>query len=381
MPSESRAPAARLLTAAAAACLLLSACGGEAASPGPGEGASAAVVTTAEVTMAPWRDTISALGTVKARESVTITAKVSETVDRVHFDSGDEVEAGATLITLSGNQQQAALQAAEAAAKEAEQQFRRGSELVGQQLIARSQVDTQRATLDAARARVTQMRADIGDRRIRAPFAGMLGIRQVSPGALVTPGTVVATLDDLARVHVDFPVPEVHLAQLQQGQSLTGTSVAWPGAGFDGEVSSIDTRVDPATRAVTVRGDFPNPDRRLRPGMLMQVQLGQASREALVVPEIAVVQVGRDTFVWRMRGDGTVETANIVVGERRAGSVEVVKGLAAGDRIVVEGTGKLRPGMAVEEAAPVPAAETDRESGAGAPAASDAPPARDASGG
>lgn len=355
MPSDPRAPAARFLTVAAVACVLLSACGGDAAPSGPRDGGQAAVVTTAEVAMAPWRDTISALGTVRARESVTITAKVSETVDQVHFDSGDEVEAGATLITLSGNQQQAALQAAEAAAKEAEQQFRRGSELVGQQLIARSQLDTQRATRDAALARVAQMRADIGDRRIRAPFSGMLGIRQVSPGALVTPGTVVATLDDLSRVHVDFPVPEVHLAQLAQGQPLVGTSVAWPGAEFAGEVSSIDTRVDPATRAVTVRGDFPNPDRRLRPGMLMQVQLGQASRDALVVPEIAVVQVGRDTFVWRVRDDNTVETASIAVGERRAGSVEILEGLSEGDRIVVEGTGKLRAGMAVQEAAPAKA--------------------------
>lgn len=373
MPSDPRAPAARFLTAAAAACVLLSACGGDAAPSGPRDGGQAAVVTTTEVAMAPWRDTISALGTVTARESVTITAKVSETVDRVHFDSGDEVEAGATLVTLSGNQQRAALQAAEASAKEAEQQFRRGSELVGQQLIARSQVDTQRATLDAARARVTQMRADIGDRRIRAPFAGMLGTRQVSPGALVTPGTVVATLDDLSRVYVDFPVPEVHLAQLAQGQPLAGTSIAWPGAEFVGEVSSIDTRVDPATRAITVRGDFPNPDRRLRPGMLMQVQLGQATREALVVPEIAVVQVGRDTFVWRVREDGTVESASITVGERRAGTVEVLKGLSEGDRIVVEGTGKLRAGMAVEEA---PSGQPE------SPAASDAAAATgDGSGG
>ena len=373
MPSDSHAPAARLLAAAAAVCVLLSACGGDAAPTGPRDGGQAAVVTTAEVAMAPWRDTISALGTVTARESVTITAKVSETVEQVHFDSGDEVEAGATLVTLSGKQQRAALQAAEAAAKEAEQQFRRGSELVGQQLIARSQLDTQRATRDAALARVAQMRADIGDRRIRAPFAGMLGIRQVSPGALVTPGTVVATLDDLSRVYVDFPVPEVHLSQLETGQPLVGTSVAWPGVEFAGEVSSIDARVDPATRAITVRGDFPNPDRRLRPGMLMQVELGQASRDALVVPEIAVVQVGRDTFVWRVRSDGTVESASIVIGERRAGSVEVLKGLSEGDRIVVEGTGKLRPGMAVEEA---PAAQAD------APAAQDAPrPADAATGG
>ena len=204
------------------------------------------------------------------------------------------------------------------------------------------------------------MRADIGDRRIRAPFAGVLGIRQVSPGALVQPGTVVATLDDISRVYVDFPVPETRLAQLANGQRLTGSSVAWPGQAFDGEVSSIEARIDPNTRAVTVRGDFPNPDRRLRPGMLVQVSLARPERQALVLPEIAIVQVGRETFVWRVRADDTVERAMIEVGERRAGQVEVVSGLAAGDRIVVEGTGKLRPGIKVaEQSAQAPTPQPD----------------------
>lgn len=359
MPSSRRTPLSLPLACALGAGLLLSACSGgdagEAAGPPP---AAATIVTTQVARVQPWSDTIAALGTVVARESVTITAKVSETVDRVHFDSGDEVAAGATLVTLSGNQQRAALQAAEAEAKEAEQQFRRGSELVQQQLIARSQVDSQRATRDAAVARVAQMRADIGDRNIRAPFAGVLGIRQVSPGALVTPGSVVATLDDISRVYVDFPVPETQLAQLAVGQRLSGTSVAWPGESFAGEVSSIDARVDANTRALTVRGDFANEARRLRPGMLVQVTLERPQRDALLLPEIAIVQVGRDTFVWRVKAGDTVERATVTIGERRDGKAEVVDGIAAGDRIVVDGTGKLRPGMAVTEApaaAPPPA--------------------------
>ena len=203
------------------------------------------------------------------------------------------------------------------------------------------------------------MRADIGDRTIRAPFAGMLGTRQVSPGALVQPGTVVATLDDLSRVYVDFPVPETRLAQLAPGQQLSGSSVAWPGQRFEGVVSSIDTRIDPNTRAISVRGDFPNAERRLRPGMLVQVTLARPQREALVLPEIAVVQVGRETFVWRVRADDTVERATVEIGERRAGRAEVVAGLEAGDRIVVDGTGKLRPGAAIAEAAEAESSPAD----------------------
>ena len=348
------------------AAALLSGCGDSGTAASGPQGAPAAVVTTQLAQVQPWSDTIAALGTVQARESVTLTAKVSETVERVHFDSGDEVAAGATLLTLSGNQQRAALQAAEAAAKEAEQQYRRGTELVGQQLIARSQLDTQQATRDAAVARVAQMRADIGDRSIRAPFAGMLGLRQVSPGSLVTPGTAVATLDDISRVYVDFPVPEVQFAQLAVGQQLVGTSTAWPGQSFSGIVSSIDARIDPTTRAVVVRGDFPNDDRRLRPGMLVQVTLERPQREALVLPEIAIVQVGRETFVWRVRADDTVERAMIEVGERLAGRTEVVRGVAAGDRIVVDGTGKLRPGMAITEG--VAQSAPDAQGAADAPA-------------
>ena len=343
------APMPRAATALLLASLLLAACG-ENGQATPASAQQATIVTTQRAAMQPFSDTILANGTVKARESVEITAKVSETVQRVHFDSGDEVAAGATLVTLSGNQQQAALQAAEAAAREAEQQYRRGSELVQQQLIARSQLDTQRATRDAAVARVAQMRADIGDRDIRAPFAGVLGIRQVSPGSLIAPGTVIATLDDISRVHVDFPVPEAQLAQLAIGQALAGTSVAWPGQSFAGAVSSIDARIDPDTRAVMVRGDFPNPERRLRPGMLVQVVLARPQRQALLLPEIAIVQVGRDTFVWRVKADGTVERATVAIGQRRDGKVEIISGIATGDRIVVDGTGKLRPGDAVVEA-------------------------------
>src|SRR5690554_6120687 len=335
----------------ALASLLLAPRGGSGA-PGGGPPAGDVTVTTTLVEQQPWSDTIDALGTVAARESVMVTAKVSETVDRVHFESGDLVQAGAVLVSLSGQQQQAALNAAQAAAEEAERLYLRQEQLAGQQLIATSQLDTQRATRDAARARVAEIRANLGDRSIRAPFAGVLGIRRVSPGALVQPGTEIASLDDVAEVYVDFPVPEVQLANLAEGQRLTGRSSAWPGRDFDGEVSMVDSRVDSNTRAVTVRGRFANADRALRPGMLVRIRLDRPAREALVVPEIAVVQVGRDTFAWRVRQDHTVEQVRIQIGARVAGLAEVTDGLVPGDRIVVDGTAKLRPGLEVADVSP-----------------------------
>ena len=349
----------------------LAACGGSEEARGH-DSAPVELVTTATVGMQPWNDHIRALGTVKARESVDVTAKVSETVQQVHFDSGDEGAAGAPLVTLSGQQQHAALAAAQAAATEAERLYKRQQELAAQQLIARAALDTQRATRDAARAQVEQIRANLHDRVIRAPFAGRLGIRRVSPGALVTPGTVIASLDDIARVYVDFPIPEVQMEKVAAGQRLRGTAGAFPGRVFDGVVSVVDVRLDAATRAAMVRGDFANADRALRPGMLLQVELERPERQALLVPEIAIVQVGRDSFVYRVRGDNTVEQAPVKVGARAGGRAEILEGLAPGERIVVDGTGKLRAGIAIREAgAPAPGSAPAGQ--ATVPAASPAP--------
>ena len=329
---------------------LLASCGKDkAATRADDEDSKPVPVTTQVVQPSAWNDTLQAIGTAKARESVTLTSKVSEVVQAVHFESGDEVRAGAPLITLRGDSQQAALVAAQATYVEADRLYKRQSELANQQLIARSLLDTQRAVRDAALARVQQMRSDIGDRNVRAPFAGVLGIRQVSPGALITPTTVIATLDDIARMYVDFPVPEAQLAHLANGQALSARSTAYPGRTFEGVVSTIDARIDAATRSVMVRGDFPNPDRLLRPGMLLEVQLSRPARQALVVPEIALVQVGRDTFAFRVKPDSSVEQVSVEVGARRSGSAEVTAGLNTGDRIVVDGTGKLRAGMKIAE--------------------------------
>jgi membrane fusion protein (multidrug efflux system) len=343
--------------------LLLAACAGE--RDAAGGGGEAVVVTTARLALQPFQDDLQALGTARARESVTVTAKVSETVQRVHFDSGDTVKAGAPLVTLSGQQQQAALAEAQAAANEAERLYKRQQELAAQQLIARSALDAQRATRDAANARVAQVRAQLGDRGVRAPFAGVLGIRQVSPGALVTPGTAIATLDDLDRMFVDFPVPESRLGDVARGQQVEGRVVAFPGRVFAGTVETVDARIDPNTRAATVRAAFANADHALRPGMLVEVRALLPARQALLAPEIAVVQVGQTSFAWRVKDDGSVEQANVRAGARRDGQVEILEGLRAGDRIVVDGTGKLRPGAKIVQAAAGSAAAALPAAGAG----------------
>ncbi|KAA2285294.1 efflux RND transporter periplasmic adaptor subunit [Arenimonas fontis] len=333
--------------------LLLTACGRETADGGP---PTAVVVTTTVVQPQPWSDTIEALGTARANESVLITAKVTETVVRVNFEDGDEVEAGDVLVDLSGKAELAGLEEAAAAYREARQQYERQRELAERKLISAGQLDTQRAAMESARARLDATRARLADRVITAPFAGVLGFRQVSPGTLVTPGTTITSLDDISVIKLDFTIPETYLSAVAPGQTVRARSAAWPEREFEGRVATVESRVDPVTRAVTVRAELPNPDRLLRPGMLLTLRLFQPERQALVVPEIAVTQVARDAHVFRVREDGTVEQVPVTLGARRAGEVEVAAGLSAGDRIVVDGVVKLRPGMRVAEANPEPAA-------------------------
>jgi membrane fusion protein, multidrug efflux system len=347
----------RSATLLASLLLFAAGCGSDVPpAAGGGNGPRATPVITAEVRQQQWSDTIEALGTARANESLTLSAKVSETVERVNFEDGDLATEGMVLVDLSGRAEVASLEEAQAAYTEALQQFERLNELVGQGTVARSALDSAIATRDAARARMNAIRARLSDRVITAPFAGLLGFRQVSPGTLVTPGTAIATLDDISVIKLDFSVPETFLAALAPGQRIEARSAAWAGQVFEGVVSTLDSRVDPVTRAIVVRAEIPNKDAKLRPGMLLTVSLQQAPRPLLAVPELALVQVGTTQSVFRLADDGSVEQVTVRSGSRRRGEVEIVEGLAAGDRIVVEGVGKLRPGMRVADVGPDAAA-------------------------
>ena len=320
------------------------------AAVGPDKGGAPATVTTIVIKPAMWTDTIEAIGTAHANESVTITAKVSETVERVEFESGALVRAGQVLVTLSNKSDLAGLNAAAASYRDAEQLFERQQALAARQLIAASAMDTQRAARDAAKARMDQVRASLSDRVITAPFDGVLGPRQVSRGSLVTPGTVIATLDDVSLIKLDFSVPERALSALANGQPVIAHSEAYPDQTFDGTITSLDSRVDPVTRAINVQAQIANPERKLRPGMLLDVAVQRSGRQALQVPELALQQVGQQSFLFRVGAENKVEQVPVTIGSRKPGLVEIVDGVKAGDRVVVEGTVKLHAGSKIVEA-------------------------------
>ncbi len=327
--------------------LLLAACG---KTPDKTGGNAPATVTTTVIKPAEWTDTIDAIGTAHSNESVTITAKVSETIQRVEFDSGDFAKAGQVLVTLSNQADIAGLDEAAANYRNTEQLFERQQGLVARQLIAASVLDTQRAARDAAKARMDAVRASLSDRVITAPFDGVLGLRQVSPGALVTPGAVIATLDDVSTINLDFTLGDSYLPKLSNGQAVIAHSDAYPDKAFDGKITSLDSRVDPVTRAVTARAEIANPDRNLRPGMLLDVAVQLPPRQALLVPELALQQVGQQSFLFLVAADGKVQQVPVTIGARKPGVVEIVGGVKAGDRVVVEGTGKLHDGSKIVEA-------------------------------
>lgn len=327
-------------------CLAMAGCGKDDAGdrrPPP------ATVTTVRLQPVRWSDELTALGTAKARESVDITASVTQTVASVDFDSGQFVKRGQGLVTLTQGEQSASVAEAQAALRDAEQLYDRNRRLADQQLIARSELETQRTALEAARARVAAQRATVADRVIRAPFDGVLGLRLVSAGTLVTPGTPITTLDDVSLIKLDFTFPESALSQLAVGQRVSARSDAWPDAVFEGKIATIDSRVDPVTRAVMVRAEIPNPDGKLRPGMLLDVGVERAARETLAIPELALQQSGANASVFRVEAGNKVKQVPVKIGARRRGEVEIVSGLKAGDRIVVDGTVKLRDGSAIQD--------------------------------
>jgi membrane fusion protein (multidrug efflux system) len=292
-------------------------------------------------------DTIEAIGTASANESLTVTAKVTDTVRSVDFEDGDYVEQGAVLVQLTNREEEALLAEARANLDDAQTQLARIENLAAQNLVSASELDIARSRADASQARLDTVVARLSDRLILAPFAGVLGFREVSPGTLLQPNTPITTLDDVSIIKLDFTVPETFLDEMRPGSTVLARAASYPDREFEGVVRTVGSRVDPVTRAIQVRAHIPNDDRLLRPGMLLTVGIVMAERTALVVPENAVYQIQDRAFVYVVDSESIARERQIRTGARRFGSVEVLDGLQAGEQVVTEGIVKLRDGARV----------------------------------
>ena len=284
---------------------------------------------------------IDALGTAKANESVLLTAQTTDTVQNIEFEDGDVVKQGQLLIRLNNTEEQAKLSELDINLQEAKRQLTRITNLAKESAASEQLLDEQQAKVKALKAQMDVVKSQLSELELRAPFDGILGIRQVSLGALIKPGDVVTTLDDLSSVKLDFSIAESHLPSVSVGQLVRATSVAYPGQIFEGKITSIASRVDPITRSIQIRASIDNPELKLRPGMLMQIELQKDLLETLVLPEQALVPVDDKQFVY-MVVDGTVKRQLVSVGQRKPGLVQILSGLNVGDEIVVEGTLRVR---------------------------------------
>lgn len=321
--------------------------GGRGGRPG-GQEVSQAVATPRQ-----FADQIRVLGVARGRRSVNVTSSTSELITRVLFTDGQRVAAGTPLVQLQAREEDAGVIEARAQVARARSMYERYRQLGDRGFASPMMIEQYETELETAQASLNAAQARQGDRTIRAPFAGVIGLSTVTAGTLVNPGGVIATLDDIDVVRVDFPVPERYLGTLRTGASIAATIDAYGDEVFGGRIALIDTRVNEQTRAVTARAEIPNPGGRIRPGMAVRVAIAQGQRTAPAVPEAAVQYEGDGAFVYRIaRGEGgaTAQRVEVDTGAVEGGFVEIVSGLSAGDRVVGSGLNRIQPGAPVRVA-------------------------------
>jgi membrane fusion protein (multidrug efflux system) len=300
---------------------------------------------------------ITAVGSLIANESVVIRPEVAGRVAAIHFSEGQAVAAGARLLTLDQAELQAQVAGSSADERLTAQRAERAGELFKKNFISQQALDDAREAHKKASARKTEDLARLAKSDIRAPFAGALGLRNVSVGAYVKAGDDIVRLDSIAAMKMDFRVPETYLGKINKEQVVSLKVDAWPAETFKGKVYALETAVDEKTRTVLLRARVDNPGLRLKPGMFARISLTLGSKaDALLIPEQAVVPRGKATLVFKVE-EGKAKPVPVRLGSRIKGEVEVLEGLKAGDTVVTEGHQKLGPGTPVMPMGDKPAAE------------------------
>jgi membrane fusion protein, multidrug efflux system len=290
---------------------------------------------------------VEALGTLRANESIQLSSQVTRTVTRIDFRDGQRVARGTVLVEMTSAEELALLDEARINAEEARKQKERVEALMRQGAISQSNLDERVREYESAQARLNAIQARLDDLRIKAPFDGVVGLRNISVGALVSPGELITTLNDDSQMKLDFAVPSIHLRHLRVGLPIEARSRALGDHVFTGEVYSIDNRIDPVTRSITVRALLPNDEQLLKQGLLMSVTLSTRERDAVMISESALVTTGSNHHVFVVQGDEDkwrAERVDVTIGQRTVGRVEILSGLKPGQRVITHGLQKVRAG-------------------------------------
>ncbi len=297
--------------------------------------------------IAPAIDEVGAVGTLRADEAVTIRPEIAGRVVEIRFNEGQAVARGSLLVKLDPAELAAVLASSAAQAQLDKARLERSEDLFKKSFISQQALDEARSNHARAVAKQKEDEAKLAKTEMRAAFAGVAGLRQVSEGQYVAAGTDIARLEKIDQLKVDFRIPESFAGKLKQGQPIKVLLDAYPGDAFSGAVFAIEPAVDEQTRTVLLRARVANAGLKLRPGMFSRVQVQIGVREKAVwVPEAAIVPRGQDSFVFQVV-DGKAALTKVQTGARKVGEVEIRQGLSVGDLVVTDGTQKIGPGSAV----------------------------------
>jgi len=320
-----------------------------AAAPKPGLPVKAEAVQILKV-----QDDVSAVGSLLAEESVIIRPEIDGRIVGLHFQEGQAVTAGTRLVTIDSTEYEAQAAAQRADLKTEEQRLVRTKELFEQKFVSKDALDVQVGNVARLKARVDEAESRTAKTVIRAPFSGILGLRQISPGAYVKAGNDIVRLENVSSIKVDFRIPENYLSKIRPNQEIAVKLDAYPGEAFTGRVYAVEPVVDERTRTIAMRARIPNKGFKLKPGMFVRVAVTLDSRpNAVIVPEQAIWPQGKDSFVYRVV-EGKAALTKVEIGNRSPGSVEILKGLAANDVVITDGQMKLKDGAAVSVIVPPP---------------------------
>ena len=311
-----------------------------------------AIISVTKATTENWQPAIKAVGSITAINGIEVANEVPGVIESIGFESGDTVNKGDVLVRLDAAIDEAALRTRRAEAQLAEQEFKRVSDLLPKRAVSQSQYDEAKANFDAARARVNEAEAQLNKKVIRAPFDGKLGIRMVDQGQYVATGTPIVEINMLNPIYVDYTLSEKFLPDVDQGYPVSVTVAAVPDQSFEGEVSAINTSVNPETRTVRIRATLDNEENLLRPGMFATVLTQQPEdNEVVTVPRTAISYNTYGDFVFVVEendeGNLVVNRRTVTTGETRNTRVAVLSGLEAGETVVEKGLLRLRAGQQV----------------------------------